>query len=406
MKNLCGSVVLGRPWRTSEHNSTLIPRPGYAAPGELLQRVDDGRPGWRGCVGYREMVAVDLEQLRVLAVTTAAPLAGARRRDRVPPLVPFRFLFGGVGVTRPAPARLAAGPPAPGSHRQTFKSPKRAQKRRGKVLPGMTGSGAARGRPTSRPAWESRVRCCGALRDHPPGYAPGGSEWYLSARRAAARGQAAGALRAALCAEAVTRRQPQARAGQVVRADRTAPYAPPARQLTRPVRRELRPVAARRGISKPVRGGLRGHDVPSCAISGIGPGPVAGQRDLRLMPFRNSASTSARRYRGLPVSLRTSGSCPRRAHDATDAEVTRNRTATCLRVIRSSSMRLPVIATAANPRAAGWHKYSPAELVSASLCSSGSLVDRNRVIRGWRRSPCTVPEKARAAAPKCCCRLH
>jgi hypothetical protein len=217
----------------------------------------------------------------------------------------------------------------------------------------------------------------------------------LCARRAAARGQAAGALRAALCAEAVTRRQPQARAGQVVRADRTAPYASPARQLTRPVRRELRPFAARRGIRKPVRGGLRNHDVPSCAIPGIGPGPVAGQRDLRLMPSRNSASTSARRYRGLPVSLRTSGSCPRRAHDATDAEVTRNRTATCLRVIRSSSMRLPVIATAANPRAAGRHDYSPAELVSASLCSSGSLVDRNRVIRGWRRPPCTVPGKAR-----------
>ena len=39
------------------------------------------------------------------------------------------------------------------------------------------------------------------------------------------------------------------------------------------------------------------------------------------MPLRNSASTSARRYRGLPVSLRTSGRCPRRAHVATDAEV-------------------------------------------------------------------------------------
>jgi hypothetical protein len=104
---------------------------------------------------------------------------------------------------------------------------------------------------------------------------------------------------------------------------------------------------------------------------GTGPGPVAGHRDLRLRPLRNSASTSARRYRGLPVSLRTSGRCPRRAHVATEAEVTRNRTATCLRVIRSSSMQLPVIA-------------------------SGSLVDRNQLIRGRRRLPCAVPGKARA----------
>jgi len=56
------------------------------------------------------------------------------------------------------------------------------------------------------------------------------------------------------------------------------------------------------------------------------------------MPLRNSASTSARRYRGLPASFLTSGSRPRRAHDATAAEVTRNSDATWLRVIRSSPM--------------------------------------------------------------------
>jgi len=119
------------------------------------------------------------------------------------------------------------------------------------------------------------------------------------------------------------------------------------------------------------------------------------------MPLRNSASTSARRYRGLPVSLRTSGSCPRRAHDATDAEVTRNRTATCLRVIRSSSMRLPVIAMAANPRAAGRHSCSPAGLVSASLFSSGSLVDRNQLIQGRRRLPALSPGRLGQEVPKC-----
>jgi hypothetical protein len=54
------------------------------------------------------------------------------------------------------------------------------------------------------------------------------------------------------------------------------------------------------------------------------------------MPLLNSVSTSARRYRGFPASSRTSGSRPRRAHDATAAEVTRNNDATCLRVIRSS----------------------------------------------------------------------
>jgi len=56
-------------------------------------------------------------------------------------------------------------------------------------------------------------------------------------------------------AETVTRRQPQARAGQVVRADRSAPYALPPKQLTRPARYDLRPLPLR----NPVRGGLLGH---------------------------------------------------------------------------------------------------------------------------------------------------
>jgi hypothetical protein len=152
---------------------------------------------------------------------------------------------------------------------------------------------------------------------------------------AAAHGQAAAALRLGSVTETVTRRQPQTRAGQVVRADRTAPYALPPRQLTRPARRDLRPFPRGRGIRNPVRSGPPGHRV------------------LCLTPLRNSASTSARRYRGLPASLRTSGSRPRRAHFATAAEVTRNKDATCLRVIRSSPMRLPVIAAAAILRAAG-----------------------------------------------------
>ncbi len=143
------------------------------------------------------------------------------------------------------------------------------------------------------------------------------------------------ALRPGGVAETVTRRQPQTRAGQVVRADRTAPCALAPRQLTRPARRDLRPFHRGRGIRNPVRGGPPGH------------------RGLCRTPLRNSASTSVRRYRGLPASLRTSGSRPRCAHFATTAEVTRNKDATCLRVIRSSPMRLPVIAAATIPRAAG-----------------------------------------------------
>jgi hypothetical protein len=65
--------------------------------------------------------------------------------------------------------------------------------------------------------------------------------------------------------------------------------------------------------------------------------PPAGHRVRRLRPVRSiSASTSARRYRGLLASFLTSGSRPRRAQAATAAEVTPNSDATSLRVIRSS----------------------------------------------------------------------
>ena len=87
--------------------------------------------------------------------------------------------------------------------------------------------------------------------------------------------------------------------------------------------------------------------------SGVIPARLPGHCALGLTPLRNSASTSARRYRGRPASLRTSGSRPRRAQLATAAEVTPNKDATCLRVIRSSPTGLPVIAAAAIPRAVG-----------------------------------------------------
>jgi hypothetical protein len=92
-----------------------------------------------------------------------------------------------------------------------------------------------------------------------------------------------------------------------VRTDRAAPYAPPFRRIIRPAGRDL-------GFF--CRGGHSGR---------------------RLTPLRTiSASTSARRYRGLLASFRTSGSRPRRAQVATAAEVTPNSDATSLRVIRSS----------------------------------------------------------------------
>ena len=104
-----------------------------------------------------------------------------------------------------------------------------------------------------------------------------------------------------------------------MRADRTAPRALHPGQLVRPARLGLRSFARARRFSNPVR---------------------PGHRVRRFVPLRNSVSTSVRRYRGRPTSSRTSGSRPRRAHDATAAEVTRNNDATCLRVIRSSRGQL------------------------------------------------------------------
>ena len=142
-------------------------------------------------------------------------------------------------------------------------------------------------------------------------------------------------------ADPVTRRKPQARAGQVVRAHRPAPCALPPQQFIR---------QAGPGLSRLPPG--RGRNGPGPRPRGD-PGAVAGHRPLRRTPSWNSASTSARRYRGLPASLRTSGSRPRRAQEATTAEVTRNMDATCLRVSRSSPTRLPASAAATNLRAAG-----------------------------------------------------
>jgi hypothetical protein len=70
---------------------------------------------------------------------------------------------------------------------------------------------------------------------------------------------AAAVFRSGVFADPVARRQPQARAGQVVRADRTASYAVPRRQLMPPAGRDLRPFPWRQGISNKVRGGLPCH---------------------------------------------------------------------------------------------------------------------------------------------------
>jgi len=184
-------------------------------------------------------------------------------------------------------------------------------------------------------------------------------------------------------AEPVTGRQPQAWAGQVVRADRTAPDAPPRRPLTRPDQRDLI-TFTRRGIISAVRGGRRGHGDDLLPVTSLAPG-----RDGRRMPAPwNSASTSARRYRGRPTSSRTSGSRPRRAQVATAAEVTRNTAATCLRVISSSSMWLPVMAASANSRAAGRGTSTarPGRCRGHHVHQS-PLVSRNELTRGQRRSP-------------------
>ena len=179
-------------------------------------------------------------------------------------------------------------------------------------------------------------------------------------------------------AETVTRRQPQGRAGQVVRTDRTAPYALPPRQLNRPARRDLRSFSRGRRISNPVPGGLPGHRV------------------LCRTPLRNSSSTSACRYRGRPASLRTSGNRPRCAHFATAAEVTPNKDATCLRVIRSSPTRLPAAAGAADSRAADSRAADsraadaagaqPGQTDISAIMFIGSLPGRNELKPGQRWS--------------------
>ena len=113
-----------------------------------------------------------------------------------------------------------------------------------------------------------------------------------------------------IAAEPVTPGQLEEQAGQVMRAERTAPCALPRRPAGN-------------------------ADAVAC------------HRVRRLRPRRIKASTSARRYRGLPASLRSSGNRPRRAQIATADDVTLNRYATCLRVIRSSSMWLSVVAAGA-----------------------------------------------------------
>jgi hypothetical protein len=172
-------------------------------------------------------------------------------------------------------------------------------------------------------------------------------------------------------AETVTRRKPQARAGEVVRADRAAPCALSPGQLTRSRRRGLRLSSGKRGIRNPARHGRPGHHV------------------LRFVRLRNSVSTSARRYRGLPASSRTSGSRPRRAHEATAAEVTRNNDATCLRVIRSSR---------AQPGGTG---------AGAIMFIGVPQQDGMSGLRGQRRSTCwLLPGKARVRERTARCRLR
>jgi hypothetical protein len=84
---------------------------------------------------------------------------------------------------------------------------------------------------------------------------PGRRAGHLPAHPAAVRGQAASALRPGGFAETVTRRQPQVRAGQVVRTDRTTPSAMPRQQLTRRARRDPGRFPGGRGIRNGVRGG-------------------------------------------------------------------------------------------------------------------------------------------------------
>ena len=226
-----------------------------------------------------------------------------------------------------------------------------------------------------------------------------------SGRRPRTRAEPAGdgrLPRVTSLAEPVTRRQPQAWAGQVVRADRTAPDAPPRRPLTRAGRRNL--IAFPRcGIISAVQGGLRGHGDDLLPMTSVA--PARSTRRLSVPP-RNSASTSVRRYRGRPTSSRTSGSRPRRAQVATAAEVTRNTAATCLRVISSSSMWPPVSAAAVKPVAAGrgttaarpcrcrCHHVHRSPLVSRNELARDSAGHLARLLPGARPGHETAPPSA------------
>ena len=245
---------------------------------------------------------------------------------------------------------------------------------------------------------------------------------------AALTGHPAPALQPRGAAKAVTRRQPQARAGQVVRADRTAPCALPRWQLSNPARRDLRSFPRRRGIGNPARDGWHGHrddlrSATSPATSWRGPGAAARSSRLSPAPRPASASTSARRYRGLPASLRISGSRPRRAQVATAAEVTPNNDATCRRVIRSSPMRPPLTCrsrgsgtsrrppVACRSRGSGTsrtrHKRRPAGRMPRRHVHRGPLAGRNELVRDGAGHPARLcPGTARAECRTARCRLH
>lgn len=139
-----------------------------------------------------------------------------------------------------------------------------------------------------------------------------------------------------------------------------------------------------------------------------GPGAAARSSRLPPAPLVASASTSARRYRGLPASLRISGSRPRRAQVATAAEVTPNNEATCRRVIRSSPMRPPVTCRS---RGSGTgrtrHKRRPAGRMPRHHVHRGPLAGRSERVRdGAGHSARLCPGKARAECRTARCRLH
>jgi hypothetical protein len=132
---------------------------------------------------------------------------------------------------------------------------------------------------------------------------------------------------------------------------------------------------------------------------GLGPGTIAprrpGHRVLRLMPLRNRVSTSALRYLGLPSSLRTSGSRPRRAQVATAAEVTPNKNATSAaghQVLTHAVAVLAVEDLGAAGR--GTSAVRPGRRRRHHV-HRGSLVDRKELIKGQRRSSRGGPGQAR-----------